>query len=77
MKVITNPGCYEFEDGEMILTSLHPHCTLEQVRDRTGRAVRVYSRLETTAPPTPREPRILRDELDPARLYTGGLQVGT
>src|SRR4029078_11549204 len=34
--VITNLGCYEFSDGEMVLTSLHPGCTVEQVRENTG-----------------------------------------
>ncbi|HYY56194.1 MAG TPA: CoA-transferase [Pyrinomonadaceae bacterium] len=72
-KVITNLGCYEFEDGEMILTSLHPHCTLEHVRDQTGWNLRVSTRLETTAPPTHQELRILREELDPAHLYIGSL----
>src|SRR5688500_16724537 len=30
--VITNLGIYEFQNGEMILTSLHPGCTVEQVQ---------------------------------------------
>ena len=34
--VITNFGCYEFVDGEMVLKSLHPGCTLEQVRENTA-----------------------------------------
>jgi glutaconate CoA-transferase, subunit B len=67
--VITNLGCYEFEDGEMILTSLHPGCALEQVREAVGWDVRVSARLETTAPPAPEELRIIREELDPAHLY--------
>jgi glutaconate CoA-transferase subunit B len=34
--VITNLGCYGFSDGEMVFTSLHPGCTVEQVRENTG-----------------------------------------
>jgi glutaconate CoA-transferase subunit B len=69
MMVITNLGCYEFEDGEMILTSLHPGHMLEQVKEQTGWPLRVSARLETTEQPTPEELRILREELDPAHLY--------
>jgi glutaconate CoA-transferase subunit B len=67
--VITDLGCYEFTDGEMILTSLHPGCTLEQVRNNTGWDVRVSAALETTAEPMSEELRIIREELDPAHLY--------
>jgi glutaconate CoA-transferase subunit B len=67
--VITDLGCYEFTDGEMILTSLHPGCTLEQVRNKTGWNVRVSAALETTDEPTSEELRIIREELDPAHLY--------
>jgi glutaconate CoA-transferase, subunit B len=67
--VVTNLGCYEFTDGEMLLTSLHPGCTLEQVRNNTGWDVRVSPRLETTDRPTSEELRIIREELDPTHLY--------
>jgi glutaconate CoA-transferase subunit B len=67
--VITDLGCYEFTDGEMILTSLHPGCTLEQVRNNIGWNVRVSAALETTDEPTSEELRIIREELDPAHLY--------
>lgn len=67
--VITDLGCYEFTDGEMILTFLHPGCTLEQVRNKTGWNVRVSAALETTDEPTSEELRIIREELDPAHLY--------
>ena len=67
--VITDLGCYEFTDGEMILTSLHPGCTLEQVRNNIGWDVRVSAALETTAEPTSEELRIIRKELDSAHLY--------
>lgn len=67
--VITNLGCYEFRDGEMMLTSLHPGCTLEQVRNNTGWDVRVSAALETTDRPTNEELHIIREELDPAHSY--------
>jgi glutaconate CoA-transferase subunit B len=67
--VITNLGCYEFMDGEMMLTSLHPECTLEQVRNNTGWDVRVSPSLKLTDGPTKEELRIIREELDVTHLY--------
>jgi glutaconate CoA-transferase, subunit B len=68
--VITNLGCYEFVDGEMVLTSLHPGCTVEQVRENTGWEVRISARLTTTAVPNDEELHIIRD-LDPAQMFSG------
>jgi glutaconate CoA-transferase subunit B len=62
-------GCYEFTDGEMVLTSLHPGCTLEQMRNNIGWNVRVSADLKTTGEPTSEKLRIVGEELDPAHLY--------
>ena len=67
--VITNLGCYEFVDGEMVLRSLHPGCTLEQVCENTGWEVRISSNLATTRIPEQEELRIIREELDPTHLF--------
>jgi glutaconate CoA-transferase subunit B len=67
--VITDLGCYEFEDEEMILTSLHPGRTLEEVKNNTGWSIRVSAKLKTTDEPTNDELRIIREELDPRHLY--------
>ena len=67
--VITNLGCYEFEEGEMMLTSLRPGCTIEQVREQIGWEVRVAANLKTTDEPTAEELRIIRAELDPGHVY--------
>jgi glutaconate CoA-transferase subunit B len=67
--VITNLGCYDFEDGEMVLTSLHPGCTVEQVQENLGWKVKVSPNLGTTDPPHSEEIRIIREELDPNHLY--------
>jgi glutaconate CoA-transferase subunit B len=67
--VITNLGCYEFQDGEMVLTSLHPGCTIEQVQENLGWRVKVASELKTTEEPHHEELRIIREELDPGHLY--------
>jgi glutaconate CoA-transferase subunit B len=67
--VITNLGCYEFIDGEMVLTSLHPGCTVEQVKENTGWDVRISQDLTTTEVPNDEELRIIREDLDPAHLF--------
>jgi len=67
--VITNLGCYGFLDGEMVLTSLHPGCTVEQVRENIGWDVRISAQLETTEAPNDEELRIIREDLDPSHLF--------
>ncbi|KPL91510.1 CoA-transferase subunit beta [Levilinea saccharolytica] len=68
--VVTNLGILEPDDsGEMILTALHPGCTLEQAQENTGWPLKAASQLRLTEPPTTEELRILRDELDPDRIY--------
>jgi glutaconate CoA-transferase subunit B len=66
--VITNLGCYEFDDGEMVLTSLHPGCTVEQVKENTGWNVRMSAQLNITEVPTDKELRLI-SELDPTHLF--------
>jgi glutaconate CoA-transferase subunit B len=58
--VVTNLGCYEFVAGEMTLTSLHPGCTIDDVRASTGWDVRVAEPLAITDAPTDDELRLLR-----------------
>ena len=67
--VITNLGCYEFSDGEMVLTSLHSGCTFAHVRENTGWDVRISPHLTTSEAPTDEELRIIREELDPSHLF--------
>lgn len=59
--VVTDLGCYEFVNGELMLTSLHPGCTVEQVRENTGWDVAIVESLSVTEPPTSQELKIIRD----------------
>ena len=61
--VVTDLGCYEFVDGEMVLTSLHPGCTVEQVRESTGWDVAIADDLKVTEPPTSDELSVIRDRI--------------
>jgi glutaconate CoA-transferase subunit B len=68
--VVTDLGIMEPDDnGELILTALHPGKTVDQVKENTGWDLKVAAELSITAAPTNEELRILRDELDPDRIY--------
>lgn len=67
--VITDLACYDFQDGEMTLTSLHPGVTQEDVVANLAWQPKVSKKLEETRAPTREELRLLREELDPKRLY--------
>ena len=68
--VVTNLGMLEPDEaGELILTALHPGIEVEQVKENTGWPLKVAAHLRYTEPPTPEELRILREELDPQRIY--------
>ena len=70
--VVTNRGVFRFDEGgEMVLTSLHPGTSLDEVRDNTSWDLRVSDHVEETPPPTDEELRLVREELDPEGTYTG------
>jgi glutaconate CoA-transferase subunit B len=68
--VITDLGVYHLVDGELQLDALHEGVTLDQVQAAMGWTPRVASSLSRTAPPTAAELRMIREELDPAGVYT-------
>jgi glutaconate CoA-transferase subunit B len=68
--VVTDLGILEpDETGEMVLTALHPGITAEQAQANTGWPLKVAPNLSITHPPEELELRILRQELDPGRIY--------
>ena len=69
--VITDMGIFRFDDKtrEMVLTSLHPGCSIEVVQEQVGWPLRVADDLAETEPPTPDQLRIMREELDPTGRY--------
>ncbi len=74
VKVITDRGVLvasEF-DGEMELAALYPGMTVEDVTSRVGWPLRVRDDLETVSPPSREELRLLREVLDPSKLYLKG-----
>ena len=68
--VVTDLGLMEPDDqGELMLTALHPQKSVDDVRENTGWEVKIYSDLKVTEPPQKEELMILREELDPTGIY--------
>ncbi|WP_069741476.1 CoA-transferase subunit beta [Streptomyces sp. EN23] len=54
---------------ELRLVAVHPGVSVERVRAATGWELEIADRLATTAPPTSAELGLLRDDVDPNRVY--------
>ena len=68
--VVTNLGILRpNQEGELVLTAIHPVVSFAQVQENTGWALKKADDFRVTEPPNPEELRILRQELDPGRIY--------
>jgi len=69
--VVTDKAIFHFdqETGEMVLTSIHPGVTVEEVQAEVSWPLKIAAELKITEPPTDEELRIIREELDPGRMY--------
>ncbi len=67
-------GVYEFEDRELTLASIHADLglTLDKVREETGWDLRVSPQFKPTYPPTQEELRVLREKVDPNKIFIDG-----
>lgn len=74
VRVVTDKAILDADPdtGELVLSALYPGVELEEVRAGVGWPLRCRERLETVSPPTPRELGLLREVLDPRRLYLKG-----
>jgi len=71
--VVTDIGILEpDENGELMLTALHPGKTVDEAKANTGWDLKVAAQLRTTDSVTERELTILREELDPTGIYLKG-----
>ena len=72
-RVITQLGVMGFhpETKEMMLLSVHPGVSVDQVLENTGFPLLVGEEVGVTEPPTGRELRALREEIDPAGIVLG------
>lgn len=73
IKVITDKGILENDHatGEMMLTALYPGVTVDEVKSNVGWPLRAREALGAVAAPTGEELRLLREVLDPKKLYLG------
>ena len=68
--VVTDLGVLEpDDDGELTLVSLHPGKSVDQVIENTGWEIKISGNLNLTEAPTDNELNILREDLDPDRVY--------
>jgi glutaconate CoA-transferase subunit B len=74
VKVVTDKAILEAdpESGELVLAALYPGVEADDVRAEIGWPLRSKSVLAHIAPPSERELHLLRDTLDPHRLFLKG-----
>jgi glutaconate CoA-transferase, subunit B len=63
--LVSDLGQFDFEQGRMRLTHLHPGVTQAQVQAKTGFHMEVADPLGTTQPPSEDELRLLGEVIDP------------
>ncbi len=70
-RVVTNLALMGFDEKtkHMQLLALNPGVTLEQVIENTGFELIIPDRVDHNQPPTVEELRVLREAVDPNRLY--------
>jgi glutaconate CoA-transferase subunit B len=71
--VITDKAVMRFDEaGEMFVESLHPTVSRDTVQEATGWNLQFADNVTETRPPTEDDIRLVREELDPDGVYTGG-----
>jgi glutaconate CoA-transferase subunit B len=68
--VVTNLGILKpNSEGELVLAARHPGVSFEQIQENTGWTLKKLEDCSITTSPNEEELRILREELDPQRIY--------
>ncbi|MEO0079594.1 MAG: CoA-transferase [candidate division WOR-3 bacterium] len=70
-RVVTNLALMDFEpeSKRMRLIATNPGVTVEQVKENTGFELLIAEKVKVNRPPTKRQLRLLREKIDPDRLY--------
>ena len=68
-KAITDLGVLEMIDGEFTLTEIYEGVAVDQVKAQCGWPLKVAPQLKTLPDPSGETLRILREKIDPDRLY--------
>ncbi len=69
--VITDLGVYEFsvDTHEMVLSEIHSGVTLDMIKENIGWELKISEALQATEAPSEEEMRIIREDLDPNKIY--------
>jgi glutaconate CoA-transferase subunit B len=72
-RVLTDKAVFGFDDvtHHIKLLSIHPGVSDEELQAATGFALDIPSGCPRTPPPTDEDVRLVREELDPRRMYVG------
>lgn len=72
-RVITDKAIFDFdpESQRMRLKSIHPNTTLEDVLCNMSFKPIIPDNLAVTEPPTAEQVRLIREEIDPLKVYAG------
>lgn len=72
-RVITDKAIFGFhpESKKMMLLSIHPGNTLEDVLSTMGFEPVIPADIPCTEPPSPEQLRLIREQIDPHRMYMG------
>ncbi len=72
-RVITDKAIFSFhpQTKQMMLSSIHPGITLEEVLGTMGFRPLVPEHVAYTEPPTPEQVRLIREVIDPRHMYMG------
>ncbi len=68
-KAITDLGVLEMIDGEFTLTEIYAGVTVDQVKQNCGWDLKISSTLKVITEPNPEVISILRNRIDPDRMY--------
>ena len=63
--LISDLGQFDWHEGKMRLTSLHPDVDMERAQRKTGFDILLADDLRETPPPDEEDLRLLREEIDP------------
>ena len=63
--LITDLGQFDWLNGRMRLTTVHPHTDIESIRRKTGFDFEIADDLAATEAPDAEDLRLLREEIDP------------
>lgn len=71
VKIITNLCVFGFDEEtkSLKIISIHPGVKLEEVIQNTGTSLEIKGEIKTTEEPTEEELNLLRNKIDPQRMY--------